>query len=70
MLTNYLSNSIVKGGVAPIFDTPSDYGLEYDEVKFTAKDGVHLKGWLVKGGADKIIVQSHFGIQSSRSGYT
>ena len=70
MLTSYLSNSIVKGGVAPIFDTPSDYGLEYDEVKFTAKDGVHLKGWLVKGGADKIIVQSHFGIQSSRSGYT
>ena len=29
-----------------------------------------MKGWLVKGGDDKIIVQSHFGVQSSRSGYS
>lgn len=70
MITNFLSNSIVKGGVAPVFDSPSDYGLEYENVSFTAKDGVKLKGWLVKGGTDKIIVQSHFGIQSSRSGYS
>ncbi|MEL7486544.1 MAG: alpha/beta fold hydrolase [Pseudomonadota bacterium] len=70
MITNYLSNSIVKGGMAPVFDTPADYGLDYEDVSFTAKDGVTLKGWLVKGGTDKIIVQSHFGIQSSRSGYS
>lgn len=70
MITNYLSNSIVKGGIAPVFDLPSDYGLDYEEVSFAAEDGVTLKGWLVKGGTDKIIVQSHFGIQSSRSGYS
>lgn len=70
MITNYLSNSIVKGGVAPVFDTPSDYGLDYEDVDFAAKDGTKLKGWLVKGGTDKIIVQSHFGVQSSRSGYS
>lgn len=70
MITNYLSNSIVKGGVAPVFDLPSDYGLDYEEVTFKAQDGVNLKGWLVKGGTDKIIVQSHFGVQSSRSGYS
>ncbi|MEO0626561.1 MAG: alpha/beta fold hydrolase [Bacteroidota bacterium] len=70
MITGFLSNMIVKGGIAPVFDDPSNYGLEYEDVTFQAADGVHLKGWLVKGGSDKIIVQSHFGVQSSRSGYT
>lgn len=70
MITGYLSNSIVKGGVSPVFDSPQDYGLTYEDVTFAASDGVRLSGWLVKGGIDKIIVQSHYGVQSSRSGYT
>lgn len=70
MITGYLSNAIVKGGVSPVFDNPSDYGLEYEDVTFTASDGVSLSGWLVKGGSDKVIIQSHYGVQSSRSGYT
>ncbi|HAA16482.1 MAG TPA: alpha/beta hydrolase [Cytophagales bacterium] len=70
MITGYLSNSIVKGGVSPVFDSPKDYGLTYEDITFTASDGVQLSGWLIKGGTDKIIVQSHYGVQSSRSGYT
>lgn len=70
MLINYLSNSIVKGGQAPVFDNPKDYGLDYEDVTFTAEDGVSLSGWLIKGGKEKIIIQSHYGVQSSRSGYT
>ena len=70
MITGYLSNAIVKGGVSPVFDSPEDYGLEYENVTFKASDGVSLKGWLIKGGSDKIIIQSHYGVQSSRSGYT
>ena len=70
MIINYLSNAIVKGGQAPVFDNPKDYGLEYEEINFNADDGVTLSGWLIKGGTDKIIIQSHYGVQSSRSGYT
>jgi len=70
MITKYLSNMIVKGGIAQVFDNPKDYNLEYEDVEFKSSDGVNLKGWLIKGGKDKIIVQSHFGVQSSRSGYT
>ena len=70
MISGVISNMIVKGGIAPVFDNPADYGLEYEDVEFNAADGVTLRGWLVKGGTDKIIVQSHFGVQSSRSGYT
>jgi len=70
MFINYLSNSIIKGGKAPVYDTPKDYGLAYEDVTFEASDGVMLSGWLIKGGTEKIIIQSHFGVQSSRSGYT
>ncbi|GLS26826.1 alpha/beta hydrolase [Marinibactrum halimedae] len=70
MLTRYLANMMTKSGKAPVFDDPKDYGLDYEDVTFKTKDGVTLSGWLVKGGTEKIIVQTHFGVQCSRSGYT
>lgn len=70
MITNYLSNAIVKGGVSPVFESPENYSLPYEDVNFIASDGVKLSGWLIKGATDKIIIQSHYGVQSSRSGYT
>lgn len=70
MITGFLSNTIVKGGVAPLFDNPKNYGLDYEDVKFIAADGTQISAWLVKGGTDKIIVQSHFGVQACRSGFT
>lgn len=70
MITGFLSNTIVKGGAAPLFDNPSNYGLDYEDVTFNAADGTQLSAWLVKGGSDKIIIQSHFGVQACRAGFT
>lgn len=70
MITKFLSNTIVKGGAAPLFDNPKNYNLDYEDVTFKSSDGVEISGWLVKGGTDKIIVQSHFGVQSCRAGFT
>ena len=70
MITAFLSDTIVKGGVAPLFDNPREYGLEYEDITFKTADGLTLSGWLVKGGTDKIIIQSHFGVQSCRAGFT
>ncbi len=70
MIISYLSNSIVKGGVSPVFERPELYGLPYEDVSFPAQDGTQLSGWLIKGNKNKIIIQSHYGVQSSRCGYT
>ena len=75
MMTNLLSlkfvaDAVTKPGKSPVIGTPKDFGLDYEDVTFKASDGVTLSGWLVKGGSDKVIIQSHFGIQASRSGYT
>ena len=70
MFGNMIANTFINPFQAPVFDDPADYGLDYENVTFTAKDGVELSGWLIKGSKDKVIIQSHFGVQCSRSGYT
>jgi uncharacterized protein len=56
-------------GDSPVFESPSDYGLDYEDVTFAAKDGVELSGWLIPGNGSGVIVQTHFGGISSRAGY-
>lgn len=70
MLTKYVADMMIKPGASPVFDKPSDFGLDYEDVTFKSKDGVELSGWLIKGSEERVIIQSHFGVQSSRSGYT
>lgn len=70
MFGKAISNLMIKPGKAPVFETPDKFGLEYEDVTFEAKDGVTLSGWMVKGSTDKVIIQSHFGVQCSRCGFT
>ena len=51
-------------------ETPAAYGLPFEEVTFATSDGVELSGWIVGEATDRVIVQSHFGVQCSRCGYT
>ncbi|NHJ87092.1 MAG: alpha/beta hydrolase [Asgard group archaeon] len=70
MLRQFIANSVTKPGSSPVIGNPKEFGLDYEDVEFKAQDGVKLSGWLVKGNTDKVIIFTHFGIQSSRSGYT
>ncbi|WP_419907777.1 alpha/beta hydrolase [Hoeflea sp.] len=69
MFGNMISNMMVKPFQSPLFDDPKNYGLDYEDVEFKARDGVTLRGWLIKSGTDRIVVQSHFGVQCNRAGY-
>ncbi len=70
MFGTMVSNLMIKPGKSPVFGSPKDVGLDYEDAEFQTADGVTLRGWLVKGGTDKVIIQTHFGVQCSRSGYT
>lgn len=70
MFGNMISNMMVKPYQSPLFDTPEAYGLDYENVEFPASDGTLLRGWLINGGSDKVIVQSHFGVQCNRGGWS
>lgn len=70
MFGKMVSDLMVKPGKSPVFETPDHYNLQYEDVSFQTKDGVTLSGWLVKGSKEKVIIQSHFGVQCSRCGFT
>ena len=70
MIIRTLADAYTKPGQAQLFSNPKEFGLDYEEVQFKAEDGVTIKGWLIKGGTDKVVVHSHFGCVSCRVGYT
>lgn len=72
MIGKFVSDMMIKPGKAPVFDTPENYDLDYEDVTFKAKDDVELSGWLIKPKkkSQGVIIQSHFGIQCSRCGFT
>ncbi|KAI0567589.1 alpha/beta hydrolase [Gracilaria domingensis] len=70
VLGTFLSNMLVKpyqdGG---IFESPDQYDLPFEAVSFETDDGLTLKGWLIPAEANKVVIQSHFGVQANRCGW-
>ena len=45
---------------APVLHSPSEHGLEYEDVTFPARDGVPLEGWFIPApGSGKLIIANH-----------
>ncbi len=53
----------------PFPKTPKDYGIEYKDVEFPARDGVKLSGWLLNESGKSTIIMTHFGYRANRFGY-
>lgn len=70
MFGKQVSDLMIKPGKSPVFETPDKYGLSYEDITIKTEDDVTISGWLVKGGTNKVIIQSHFGVQCSRCGFT
>ncbi|WP_421858641.1 alpha/beta hydrolase family protein [Oricola sp.] len=70
MFGNMVSNMMVKPYQSPLFDKPENWDLDYERVEFPATDGTTLRGWLINGGTDRVIVESHFGVQCNRGGWS
>ena len=44
----------------PILETPKDYGMDYQDVKFKSEDGIELAAWFIPAeGSDKLIICNH-----------
>jgi pimeloyl-ACP methyl ester carboxylesterase len=55
----YFARVIVHPHRQPIALTPGDYGLEYDDVIFSARDGLTVRGWLIPGSGKGLVIQTH-----------
>jgi hypothetical protein len=43
----------------PVPKNPGKYGMKYENIEFTAADGVNIKGWLIPGSGKKLIIMTH-----------
>ena len=51
----------------PVYSTPLDYGMEFEDVEFKTSDGLKLKGWLIlNNGLRPTIIACH-GFGTNRS---
>ena len=60
MIMSYLEKKMIYYPEAPIESTPDQWDMEYEDVRFTADDGVGLHGWLIPApGADFTLLFFH-----------
>jgi len=44
----------------PIFRTPKDYDMAYEDISFTTADGVTIQGWFIPANSNKVVISNHF----------
>jgi uncharacterized protein len=60
-ISYFISRTIIYLNRQPVPGNPSDYGMEYEAIEFKASDGVAIKGWLIPGSLNKLIIMTHVG---------
>jgi dienelactone hydrolase len=38
-----------------------DYSMDFEEIAFQSSDGVNIKGWLIPGSVNKLVIMTHVG---------
>lgn len=60
ILSNVAKGYVTVDQRTPILETPKDYGMDYEDVKFKAEDDVELAAWFIPAeGSDKLIICNH-----------
>jgi dienelactone hydrolase len=57
----FIAGSIIHLNRQPVPKNPRDYGMEYEDIHLKPSDGVDIKGWLIPGTLNKIVVMTHVG---------
>jgi len=57
----FISRTVIHLDRQPVPKTPKDYGMDFKDIQFKAKDGVNIKGWLIPAKSNKIVVMTHVG---------
>jgi dienelactone hydrolase len=60
-LCYFLSGTIIFLNRQSVPKNPSDYGLDFEDIEFVSSDNVNLKGWLIPGSLNKLVIMTHVG---------
>jgi hypothetical protein len=57
----YIAGTIIHLNRQPLPKNPKSYGMDFENIEFTTSDGVKIKGWIIPGTLNKLIVMTHVG---------
>ena len=62
LLTCYfIAGTIIHLNRQPVPRNPKHYGMEFESVEFETPDGVNIKGWIIPGSSNKLVIITHVG---------
>lgn len=60
-MSYFIAGTIIYLNRQPVPKNPKDYGMDYENINLKPADGVDIKGWLIPGTLNKIVVMTHVG---------
>lgn len=60
-LCYFIAGTVIYLNRQPVPKNPRDYGMNFEPLEFTTSDGVTIKGWLIPGSVNKLILMTHVG---------
>ena len=57
----FIAGTIIHLNRQPVPKNPRDYGMEFEHIEFKTSDGVNIKGWLIPGSVNKLVIMTHVG---------
>lgn len=60
-LCYFIAGSLIHLNRQPVPKTPRDYGMDFENITFDTSDGVNIKGWLIPGSLNKLVIMTHVG---------
>ena len=61
ILGYFIADFIIHMNRQPVPKYPLDNGMNFENIEFKTFDGVNIKGWLIPGNTNKLIVMTHVG---------
>lgn len=59
-MLNQFADGFSRQQRSPVLHSPSEHGLDYQDVTFPSRDGVPLEGWIIPAaGSDKLVITNH-----------
>ena len=57
----FLAGNIIHLNRQPVPRNPGHYGLDFEDIEYQTADGVTIKGWLIPGTLQKLVIMTHVG---------
>ncbi len=62
LFTSYfIAGTIIHLNRQPVPKNPKRYGMDFENIEYKTSDGVTIKGWLIPGSLNKLVIITHVG---------